>query len=190
MKRINRNLYPVGGYFFINQDGSKIVGEKWPDVVVRVADYRKRNNLPPGNPDAEVDAQACERTPAYCSEENMTVPPMTAPATLKSRVLAWLSGTLRGQTEKPLQFVNDATALERERICAGCPRNKSLPEGCATCKAAVKEYRKAIIGSRRVNGRLNACEVLGEDLPASVHIDEPRVENSDLPDNCWRKRTL
>jgi hypothetical protein len=185
---LNPNLYPKDGFMFIETDGVKIFGDTWAGVVQRVILYRKRNGYPPGNPPEEVIAQACARTPAICAPGNNDHASfLKNNASLKSRVIMWLNAAKAASGK---QFVEDATSRERAGVCATCPYNKGLPGGCASCKAAVKILREEIIGNRFQDGRLNACEVLGEDIPTSVHMEMQAEERGELPANCWRKRTL
>lgn len=192
MKRINLNMFPKDGYQFVEKDGVRIVGPSWKAVIVRVTDYRKRNGLLMGNVDQEVHDFACEKNPAYCSEITEQQKEMTRVASLKGRILGWLSGVVQArQKEKnALTLVPEHVAAERAEICAGCPKNIAFSDGCSSCKAAVKEYRKAVIGNRTTKGRLNGCVILGEDLPVSINLDEARVPNEELPSNCWRKTSI
>jgi hypothetical protein len=187
VKDINRNLYPRDGYWFKEADGLTIRADSWSGLFKRVANYRKRAGYPTGNVEQEVVTQACGRNPGICTEENQTYKTELKKSNLKGRVLAWLNAKTRDK-ERQLSFEQDARA--RAAVCAGCPRNQALPDGCASCRQAVQESRKSIIGARFQDGRLNVCSVLGEDLNTSMWLEQIREENSELPANCWRKRTL
>ena len=186
---INPNLFPHDGYFFIEKDGAKIFGNSWPGVIKRVAGYRQRAGIPAGDPTAEVMAQACSRHPAYCHETNAGAEQLKV-VSLKSRVLKWLSEVRKRRTTDPIPAVPPELAASRREICARCPKNTALPGGCATCKAAVHEIRKEVLAGRLIDGRLNACVVLGEDVAVSCYFDLQTVPNGELPAECWRKRTL
>jgi hypothetical protein len=187
MKRINLNLFPKDGYIFVDKDGTRLVAANWRGVIARVADYRKRNNLPVGNPEQEVHEQACERNPAYCSEITEQQKEMTRVASLKGRVLAWLSGVLAGREKQPITFLPESTVKARAEICATCPKNAAIADSCSSCRAALKAYRKNILGSRPINGRLNGCVILGEDTAVSTAVDQILSDDADLPAHCWRK---
>jgi len=187
MKKINPNLYPHDGYYFVDSDGARIFGDTWNGVVVRVKKYRERAGLPPGNPMEEVMAAACARNPGYCHEANSVSAEQLTKATLKSRILKWLSDFRKIPNK---QFVGWDLVHARADVCARCPKNTALPGGCASCRAAVKEARTAIIGDRPIDARLNACVVLGEDPVVTGYFEMQTVENSELPAECWRKRTL
>lgn len=183
--RINRNLYPSGGYFFVDTDGARIFGDNWPGVIERTRRYRERQGRPVGDVEAEVTAQACARTPSICHTVGTIEKNARVVASLKGRVLRWFR-----DLGLEHQFVTPETWKARATICAECPHNKPLPGGCATCRAAVAELRKKILDRRPNDGRLNACEILGEDLPTAAHLEKPAVDNPGLPARCWRKKTI
>lgn len=190
MKRINFNLFPKDGYIFIDKDGTRIVGSNWKQVIVRLADYRKRNGMPLGDPEQEVHDQACERNPAFCSETTEQQKQMVRVASLKGRVLGWLSGLTAGREKIPLLYVDAAEAKRRADICAGCPLNVAVAEKCSSCKSALKAYRKNLLDGRAINARVNGCVILGEDLPVATNLDQIMSDNAELPDHCWRKARL
>jgi len=186
-KRINVNLYPREGYFFKESDGSIHRADSWAHVMARVVVYRKRAGLPPGDVESEVAQQACSRNPAHCAEINDATVHQTLVASLKTRILKYMS-FLRGLGPR-IPWVNAAEASRRAGVCATCPHNTALPEGCGSCRAALSAMRDEVLGRGRAkDGRLHGCAILGEDLPTSVHVDHDVVENDQLPDACWRKR--
>jgi hypothetical protein len=189
MRTVNPNVFPkdTAGYVFVESDGAKLFGGNWPGVVARVKMYRKRAGLPPGNPEAEVMAQACAKNPTICNESGPADIVRARSVPIKSRVLAWLA-KMRADNGK--RFVDEETRRSRAAICAKCPKNVALPEGCATCRMTLKALTKEVIGDHFVDGRLNAYDVLGEYLPASSNLDLQTEANGDLPGDCWRKRTL
>jgi hypothetical protein len=193
MMKVNVNVYPSGsnGYVFKEGDGSVIRAQSWPGVVAKLKEYRARNNRPPGSPEAEVLAQACARNPSLCKESQVNaVQSARKPPSLKGRVLSWLSTLRKAGEANPLAFVKEDEMKARAGVCAVCPFNKPLPDGCSSCRMAVAELRKNLIGQTRLNAqdhRIRACDVLGCDLPSAAWLDEPRISSSGLPANCWRK---
>lgn len=192
MKRINPNLFPRGGYIFIEKDGVTIVGGSWAGVAARLASYRTRKGEAPGNTLDEVMRQACERNPGYCTEDSEVTREQTKIVSLKGKILKWFSALRQQNAREPLQFVDTHTSLLRAGACITCPMNAALEEGCGSCKAAVEALRGQIIGGRSPHNSLlmHGCKVLGIDLATAVHLDEVTVENNELPGHCWRKRTL
>lgn len=190
MLAINSNVYPKGGYVFTDSDGTKHPADSWPGVIARVRAYRKRAGLPEGDVAAEVISQACHTNPGLCRNEDGTYRENLNKATLKTRVLKWLSTLRDAVKSQPLSFVSDEERKNRAAVCASCPQNNALPGGCSSCVKALTELRKSVMGNRFVDARLNGCNVLGEDLPTSVHLDQVRVTHGELPANCWRKTSL
>lgn len=192
MRRININLYPHNGYFFKNPDGTLLRSSKgWNDLIVRIKVYRKVNNLPKGDPLAEVNEQACQNNPSLCSEQD---PPPPVPIvggnrrSLKGKALGWQMETRRHK--KQLVFVSPEEAKKRADICAKCIANVDVTGGCGTCRRAFAEAREDILSRRVIDSRLNACDKLGVDTAIASHLDEPRVNNPDLPAHCWKKAAV
>lgn len=187
MMRINVNLYPKDGYVFVEKDGTTIRSTKgWNDLIQRVALYRRLNRIPPGLPEAEVHEQACRANPSYCSQANPPPPTPTSKHSLKAAVLKWLSN---GRLMKDkVALVTPEEAARRSSICATCPFNIALKEGCAPCRAFVVEARREILPKRAIDTRVNACEKLAVDAATAAHLDTPAVDQNDLPDHCWMKR--
>jgi hypothetical protein len=186
MKNINHNIYPKEGYRFKDSDGSNHVSaDGWAGVIKRVINYRKRKGIPVGDVQAEVIAQACQRNPVLCHDEDQQRQIMLKKTSMKSKILSWLAW-LRGYQDK--HFVEEGLARERATICATCPNNQVFQDGCASCRATVTQLRKEILGPRRfIDGRLNACIEMGEDLPTVVHLEMIAVPRDELPAHCWRK---
>lgn len=183
MRTINPNIYPKGGHYFQERDGAKLVGDSWAGVIARVKAYRKRAGYPEGNVMEEVYAQACQRNPILCTDDSGHVAAVQK-ASIKARVLTWLNGM---RANRP-QFVPTEVAQQRANICASCPLNQGIPDGCASCREALKALRGEILGPRPVDGRLNACMGTGEDLPAAAWMELQAQDNGALPGHCWRKR--
>lgn len=184
-------MHPKDGYFFRESDGATLHDTSWKRVIARVAAYRRRAGLPPGDPEREVHEQGCQRNPNLCYDDTSPAAVVTRKAerriTVKGMVLKWFLAMRDKVRNNHIGFVSAGEAARRASICQGCPKNVDYPGGCSSCKTAVRESRAAILGGRPVNPRLNACSVLGEDTACSVHLDDHRVLNNDLPGHCWRK---
>lgn len=190
MKVINPNVYPKGGFTFTDSDGSKHPADSWNGVIIRVKRYRRRQHRPEGNVREEVIAQACQRNPGFCSEESEANKQHLKVASLKSRILIWLHRLHERVQKGPATFVNDQLHAARVDVCTRCPKNTGIPEGCGSCRAALKALAEGVIGSRSLDARVTACSVLAEYLPVSSWIEQVTVANPELPGECWRKRTI
>lgn len=189
-QRIRVNIYPKDGYKFTERDGTVLIDPRgWDGLIRTVSSYRRRNKLPMGDPAEEVRLQVCAANPTLCWQDDEITKQEIKRVSLKGRVLRWLSEMVRFKARQPLTFVSNDESRAREDVCQKCPNNMALQtEGCGSCRKAVEEQRKELIGSRPRYKRLNACSVLGEDLQSSVHIDSTVVDNPELPAHCWRKR--
>ncbi len=186
--KINQNLYPkTGGYRFQEGDGTVFVGASWPAVAARVRDYRRRNKLPAGDPEKEVNDQACARNPDLCRPTNSQHPTLLKVAGIKAKVLGWLGKQVA--TKEPRNYVSAEEAKARADVCSTCVNNKGLPDGCSSCRAAVRELRKSVIGGRKADARISECGciAIGHENSTAVWLDEVRIANPDLPAQCWRK---
>lgn len=190
MKTINPNVYPKDGYRFRDSDGSLHVAQTWGGVIARVRRYRLRNNRPEGAVMEEVIAQACQNNPGLCSEEHPANKAAIKQASLKSRILIWLNRMHMHRQKEPLTYVNDPLHAARVDVCSRCPKQTGLPEGCGSCRAALRTLAESVIGSRAIDQRVTACSVLGEYLPVSTWIEQMTIPNPDLHWECWRKRSL
>lgn len=202
--RINVNIRPSGGYVFRETDGSMHRAGNWAAVIQRVREYREREGRSVETLAEEVMTQACERYPSLCRPEAHNIPaegvaPVRPPImvsmnepSLKARILMWLSQLFGNQVRnEPLAYVSAEEAAARESICAVCPKNEIfMGSGCASCKTSLRDYRNGIIPGRAQYNRLNGCAILGVDLVTAVHLDEVRVNNPTLPENCWRRQAI
>src|ERR1700738_2494654 len=57
---------PDGGWHYYEKDGYKIQSDSHKNLVDSVRTYRIQNNLPLGNPEAEVDKYLCGKWPHLC----------------------------------------------------------------------------------------------------------------------------
>lgn len=186
---LNPNISPKTGFLFVEKDGARIFGTTWAGVFARVAKYRERKGQPVGDVPSEVVAQACSREPVICNNgNNMPLNQQNVP--LKTRILAWLNGLRSNRAKQPIEIVSWEEARRRTEICVKCPANQGLLDGCSSCRAALRELRNDLVGDRFKDGRLNECNILGEDLPVSVYLEQQTVGRGDLPTECWRRRTL
>lgn len=189
--RVNVNVYPPGGYSFVEADGTTIrANNSWAGVVARVVAYRKRNNLAPGNPNEEVHAQACNRNPNACHEnEDPVTQKALKVARVKGRALAWAAALRARRAATPLVYVSEELMRARANVCASCPSHAALAGGCGSCKKAIAAVRDGILGGRPVDGRMAGCSELGEDTGISTWLAEPTVPNGTLPPCCWRRQS-
>ena len=185
----NKNMYPEGGYIFQNSDGVKFRGDGWKDLYRIVREYRERNGQPPGDPEAEISAWHCARTPGYCHGDAQPLPPPSPMHTVNGRVLNWF-GTKLGEFRMfgRANRVAREEAGRRSAICAACPKQIAYSSACESCLNSVRSARAILLGEEgSVHKALHPCVVLGEDCQTSIHLTEPPSTDRDLPAHCWRK---
>lgn len=190
MKAINPNIYPKGGYVFRDPDGSRHTADSWAGVIARVKRYRKRQGRPEAGVDEEVVNQACQQNPILCSEVHPANAEQLRRVSLKGRILLWLGKLREAKTKNPLVFVNDSLHAARVDVCSRCPKQAGLPEGCGSCRQALRALAEDVVGRRALDTRVAACSVLGEYLPVSTWIEAVTIPNPELHWECWRKRSL
>lgn len=187
----NRNLYPPDGRVFIEGDGTRFRGDSWRDLEAKVTEYRRLRGVPIGDVSADINAQLCAKYPNFCGD---TTPRPIANAhslSFNQRVLHWVAHAMGLKRANPTLFtrVPDEEAAERAAICARCPAQQGLVQSCEACIRSIDSGRKVLLDgvpSRHQN--LLPCRVLAEDTVVTVHLNQPQVSSSDLPDACWRKR--
>lgn len=189
-QRAHVNIFPKGGYLFVESDGTTIRATGWSGVIARVIAYRNRNKLAPGNPVEEVHAQACQRNPNTCheTEDPVTMKALSV-ARLKGRALAWAASLRARRAGTPLAFVDEGLMRARATVCASCPAHATIAGGCGSCKRALKEVREEILGGRPIDSRVSGCSILGEDCAINTWLGDPVVENGSLPGCCWRRKS-
>lgn len=187
MPRVNVNVLSQDELYFTDIDGAILRADTYDNLVARIVAYRERNGKAKGRPVEELQLQLSKRNPGIV-RPGATKSALKHGVSFKGRVLHWLDDIRKRKDS--LVFVRDSDRNARVNICAACPFNQSASAGCGTCKAALAEQRHEIIGRRAVDSRMGGCEKLSEDLSTSTWIDEPTVENSDLPAHCWRRRSV
>lgn len=190
--RILLNILPPDGYQFRDPDGSGFKSTGWTALIQLVSDYRKRKGLPTEGVAAEVFAQACARNPQICDTQvRQGQRVFLQQDSLKSRTIKWLDA-LRKQPQ-PVPQVGAEEARRRAGLCLRCPNNRSVSGGCGSCVAAMNALRDRAFSVQRPKflPDLHSCAVLGLDLKAATWLEEElAVSNPELPDYCWKKKTV
>ncbi len=154
MREINRNLYPSGGYHYIERDNTVLKGESWAVVEKAVAFYRKQRGFPVGDVHRDVMEQACDRNPGLCYDSVPGRPVTTRTPTIKGRVFEWLGQLSRIARKAALDYVSDTQARSRAAICARCPAQKSFASHCSACESSLTALRESVLAGRKARGDL------------------------------------
>lgn len=192
MKKVNPNLYFPSGYVFKEANGTLLKASSWRSLYAKVKTYREVNRLPAGDPENEVQAQACARAPQLCHED---VPSTPVPRTEKQRKDSIKSAMLRSMSEmaqrvskKEAEFVNDGLAAARADVCRRCPMQVDVGGGCGSCKQAIRGLAQQIRGKHPELPGVG-CSIFQIHTPSQAYFDDPAVRRNDLPPECWRKAT-
>jgi len=195
MNQINPNMRPPDGYVFTDRDGHHHRAEGWKVLVQTVTNYRKWNKMEVGDVWGEITAFHCSNRPSYCRQAGPVQTVQRATTTqkpphqvVKDKLIRWFVDLIRLKRDKKLPRVDDATASARAAICRNCPQQTGLSEVCESCNRSIKTGRKAVLdGNKSHHQNLKHCSALGEDCSISVHIEQAKSANRELPANCWRK---
>jgi len=186
--RVNVNCVNPDELYFVDTDGARLRGDSHRSLLARIVAYRERRGAPAGNPAEELQAQLAGRNPGLVRAGANLGPVPKQGLSFKGRILTWLA-EIRKRKDS-LSIVRDSDRNARVNICAGCPHNKPVASGCASCKEVIAESRNEIIGRRAVDKRMGACQILGEELSVSTWTDDVAVENNELPNFCWRRKSI
>lgn len=63
MRRVNPNIRPPGGYYFIDEEGMRHEADNLPELVNNLIDYRARTGRDCGDPWTEIAEQILKRHP-------------------------------------------------------------------------------------------------------------------------------
>lgn len=191
MVRLNPSFWPSEGWVFTHSGIRFSAGDRAP-LVEQVAAHYARYGIP-GDADADIEAQICERNPHLCRESDPSVDklpqqPRHVDETLTQRRLKWLTVAYnRFLSEKIPSFEQPSEVLRRSQICDACALKQPDPAGCPACVTASAAMRAQLVKAAQTAGtRVGTCGADGADIPVAVRV--PGIPTTyTLPDNCWRK---
>lgn len=191
---LNPQVYPTNGYYFIESDGVKVVGNSFADTVLKMRDYRIRSGRVAGDPIQELNDFTCSRYPTACREiepgKRKNHLGNSVPHPLVTRVNTWLNSLYRAFSKTPAQFVTKVEAERRAAICRDCPKQARWNSECGSCSDSARRLSFSLRKGQEVPGSdlLKGCDTLGEDTRTSIFLQGLKPEtNVELPEYCWRK---
>lgn len=168
------------------------------DLLQLIFEYRMRNNLPPGDPERDIDKYYCENWPSACQKEpsdyGMAGAATVMRESLLNRVTRWAAYLAQKMPRGGFSLVPAAEVERRGMICFACPKNVPWKVGCQGCSSATStllmQLRQLRTSTRQ--GNLLSCQVIGQDNATAVHLEQKDLpvtdeQRSQLPANCWRK---
>lgn len=187
--RWNESLYPPGGYEFVDADSIRHVGTSLRDLISKLAAYRTRRGIAPGNPVAEVHGQLCSRFPTRClnGEPPAADQPLPSGAqSLGTRITAWLRSVWTEMSQSRIEFVDEATVKQRALTCIACPNYSRFPGDCVACSETLNTISFQLRAGRdKFSAPLRCCSHFGTDLRVDTLLKQ--LANAKAPDNCWKK---
>lgn len=188
MLSFNPNLWPDGGWFFKDADGVKHTANSFDNLVKVLIEYRQRRAQPVGDVTQEIIVQLCGRNRGFCKDSHPGPIPESPNGNMMAKILNFMGWLIQEKRLGHLRLIDRNVALARANICARCPRQRSLPTSCGSCKASVATSRRAILdGQEPVHAGIQVCAALEEDVATVVHIAVPQRQDASLPAECWRR---
>lgn len=193
-KLIETSVVPPNGYSYKQEEtGITVSSDNFTQLVTRVVDHRKANNLPvPFNISEIVEESVCKERPELC-EGYKPKPPLNQKLTLSLAVR--LTKTLIAAGGKR---VDQSEADQRASICSTCDDNIE-PDGCTGCSnRIIKQAVEFIVGGNKTSydSTLKSCKHCGCFNAAQVWLPLKSLqdaatddENEALPDHCWKRKS-
>lgn len=171
--------------------GDVVLRGNTKDELIRVIfEYRLRNNIDVGDPNADIDSYYCRQYPKFCVQSD-GMPSQNAEPML-NRVSRWAAAMARQMPRGGYAFEAQAEADRRAQICMNCPKNVAWRGACGGCSGSTLQLLQQVksLKKTRRDGNLNACTVTGWENGASVWLPLAvlRVsddQRADLPEACW-----
>jgi hypothetical protein len=133
--------------------------------------------------------QVCAMAPGFCKDGSEKKGQSGMKESLKGKAMQWLgnkAGEARGQR---LRKVDHNTAKIRAQTCVGCPKRNPADMGCSACQTNMRNLQNIALDGQKSEGeKLGACSVTNEYLPVAVHLFDPPLSKTGLPDYCWRHK--
>jgi hypothetical protein len=188
MLSFNPNLYPDGGWWFKDAEGTKHKANSFQNLVKLVVEYRNRRAQPAGDVTQEIVVQLCGRNGGFCKNSHLAPIPESPNSNMLAKIMNFMGWLIQEKRLGHVRLIDRNVAMARANICAKCPRQRSLPTTCGSCKASVATSRRAILdGQDPVHAGIQVCSALQEDVATTVHLAVPQRHDETLPAECWRR---
>ncbi len=184
-------VMPPGGWRYIQPEtGFEFKASTLRVVIQKVAEHRRANGLPAGDPSADIQDFVCAQLPIGSENcihelegEDYALKTHFTMEDVKRFIQAAISALgSRGLVEQP-------EAERRAALCASCPLNTTVG-GCWRCKG-LADWLFRLIGARNTAhaGRLNQCGVCGCSIKAKIwlplDVAQGVSEGYKFPSWCW-----
>lgn len=201
--RVIEGLVMPGGWHFEQELDSgqhqRIEGRTYRELVERVLMFRLQHiELVPSGTSTKERVESdllvwiCSRFPTTCTGPRGELPQATVkaqPAYTRptNRIEDWIK-TLSGQD---LEWIDQASATRRARICMGCHLNQRWETGCGPCNTNIRSRSLLIRGSHKTGfeNQLRACLSYGFLLEVAVWLKDTYAQpRRTPPPECWKRK--
>lgn len=175
MKWYNLNVVPPGGWEIELEDGTRLKGATFQDLVISLARHRAANQAQTGLEGLEAHRYLCKQYPQHCVESD-----------LPEWVDQVIDNSRRLLTRKaPMLRPEHPKVQDRLKICAGCPMRADLLAGCRGCPGVPFPGSSP---ARPVYSRRWVCLHAMDLLLVAARQIVPEPLQGPLPEGvrCWR----
>jgi hypothetical protein len=185
----NGNLFPPGGFVFVDADAIEHTGGSITDLASKIAEYRVRRGQPPGNPASEVNDQLCAKFPSRCLKGE----PPSAEVLEQSRqnvaissIGQWLRETWQRVASKRQKYAPEEVIEARVSACLGCKFRQAFKSDCPACQESLNTVSFQLRAGRdKLSKVLPSCGRFHTDLRVDVLLEQP--PRPEAPENCWKR---
>ena len=196
--KANRSMTPPEGWHYDQaMPGGGIVTIRemnFDRLKEAIFTFRLANNIAQGDIERDIDGYICKNYGSmFCAYEATDMGyPADVPQDrrMSERVAEWVSNMNR---KRPFQLVSLQEADRRQKICAGCHRNRSWDTNCAGCDQRVLAV-SSLIREIRPPSAHNArgCTASGWDCDSAAHLTAKDWNLTDevrglLSPQCWAR---
>lgn len=165
----NHAQQPPGGHVFVDPTGHHIAAKTVEVLLARIIEFRQANGLPPGNPEAEVEADYRTRFPWLVSKVGTIAAPQ------QDSVARWVN---RMWKSPPRRWVESVERERRAETCVACPHYDAAHQPDADTARRI-----LILGAGRER-QMGACLHHGFACGLAVAIQD---HDADPIEGCWVK---
>lgn len=160
---------PPGGYHFLDPSSYNIRAKSLRELLFKIAEYRAKNGMPPGNPYKEIETYYSTECPWLISNVG------TSPVANEDPIARWINRTWR---TPPSKWAESIQAGTRYGTCLDCPHyvadHSFSPES---------NRRLLILGAGHLGGMAGICKV--HHWPVALACAVEKMEVTAEVEGCW-----
>lgn len=176
---------PFGGHHY-PEHGMTFKGESFKEVLKDVADFRRNNNLPAGDPEQEVLFYYASKFPWMVRADHGAV----EPPQVKSQYHEFRDWVHKTWRKPPVSSVTTKQARERWAVCEKCPFN--VPYAFRETDESSELVRRSFLLRRGITvpSFLGFCALHKADLGAFSFFEDAKSysskkDSTQQPAPCW-----